>query len=325
MASTQGPAPPKTTPLLEALKAEKSAARDKEAILRNHAHYKQADLSGRKEEKKRTILAAPSKGSEGPSNKKAAKKAQAQAQAQVQAVAAAAVQAAAKPTQKGSSSNTAASPSKPPKVAKPPRSTQPGKAGLATAPPDTTTSASTATARTDGEAPRRTRPVIGLGSRNFEAALNIAGLANSATERRKREKEKESIPTPTEGATTTAGSSLNIPSARIDASDTEQEKDAQGPKIQGPSPRKERPRRGRGGGPPSAGPAGGGGHASESVPSVKVGVLQRNDGSSTRAATQKPAATSGVEESSTASGGGPPRGRRGRGGGRGRGAPRGGS
>ena len=35
------PAPhPTTTPLLEALKAEKSAQKDKEAILRNHAHYK---------------------------------------------------------------------------------------------------------------------------------------------------------------------------------------------------------------------------------------------------------------------------------------------
>lgn len=51
VASTQ-PAPmPTTTPLLEALKAEKSAAKDREAILRNHAHYKEIAL--RKEDAKK--------------------------------------------------------------------------------------------------------------------------------------------------------------------------------------------------------------------------------------------------------------------------------
>ncbi|KAJ8507385.1 hypothetical protein ONZ45_g10235 [Pleurotus djamor] len=39
IASTQPAPAPTTTPLLEALKAEKSAAKDREAILRNHPHY----------------------------------------------------------------------------------------------------------------------------------------------------------------------------------------------------------------------------------------------------------------------------------------------
>ncbi|CAA7266188.1 unnamed protein product [Cyclocybe aegerita] len=54
IASTRPASPPKTTPLLEALKAEKSANKDKEAILRNHAHYNQIMVpSSRKEEKKK--------------------------------------------------------------------------------------------------------------------------------------------------------------------------------------------------------------------------------------------------------------------------------
>ncbi|KAL4069696.1 Smg-4/UPF3 family-domain-containing protein [Scleroderma yunnanense] len=54
------PAPqPTTTPLLEALKAEKSAQRDKEAILRNHAHYKESAIIAKKEEaRKKASIAA---------------------------------------------------------------------------------------------------------------------------------------------------------------------------------------------------------------------------------------------------------------------------
>ncbi|KAH0831283.1 Smg-4/UPF3 family-domain-containing protein [Lanmaoa asiatica] len=57
------PPPPTTTPLLEALKAEKTAQKDKEAILRNHAHYKDAAASGtsskREEFKKKVAVVAP--------------------------------------------------------------------------------------------------------------------------------------------------------------------------------------------------------------------------------------------------------------------------
>ncbi|KAF8893014.1 Smg-4/UPF3 family-domain-containing protein [Infundibulicybe gibba] len=77
IASSQPAPQPKTTPLLEALKAEKSASKDKEAILRNHAHYKehprtQAGQAARaKEEAKKKGSALPNKPTEsGPSGKK---------------------------------------------------------------------------------------------------------------------------------------------------------------------------------------------------------------------------------------------------------------
>ncbi|KAG5219494.1 Smg-4/UPF3 family-domain-containing protein [Salix suchowensis] len=58
VASTQ-PAPmPTTTPLLEALKAEKSAAKDREAILRNHAHYKEI-ARGKRTRRKRLLRVKP--------------------------------------------------------------------------------------------------------------------------------------------------------------------------------------------------------------------------------------------------------------------------
>src|SRR5712671_4737265 len=44
---------PASTPLLDALKAEKSAQRDKEAIQRNHAHYKDAAHASKKDESKK--------------------------------------------------------------------------------------------------------------------------------------------------------------------------------------------------------------------------------------------------------------------------------
>ena len=47
-----------STPLLDALKAEKSAQRDKEAIQRNHAHYKDAAHASMKDESKKKAAAA---------------------------------------------------------------------------------------------------------------------------------------------------------------------------------------------------------------------------------------------------------------------------
>ena len=84
VADIHPPTLPTTTPLLEALKAEKSAQKDKEAILRNHAHYKDihaaaihAPSSSKREDKKKaTQTSNPSgKGVEQPLSKKAAKKA----------------------------------------------------------------------------------------------------------------------------------------------------------------------------------------------------------------------------------------------------------
>lgn len=50
VAAAQSAPQPTTTPLLEALKAEKSAQKDKEAIIRNHAHYKESAIIAKKEE-----------------------------------------------------------------------------------------------------------------------------------------------------------------------------------------------------------------------------------------------------------------------------------
>src|SRR5260221_6678833 len=60
VASTERPAMPTSTPLLDALKAEKSAQRDKEAIQRNHPHYKDAAQASKKDDSKRKAAAAAS-------------------------------------------------------------------------------------------------------------------------------------------------------------------------------------------------------------------------------------------------------------------------
>ncbi|TFY63737.1 hypothetical protein EVG20_g6199, partial [Dentipellis fragilis] len=103
IASTQSPAMPTSTPLLEALKAEKSAQKDKEAIQRNHAHYKEMAAASKKEEAKKK---AAVKHSEPPATlgKKAAKRA-----AKAAAVAAAQGQAgASQPKASASNANAAA-------------------------------------------------------------------------------------------------------------------------------------------------------------------------------------------------------------------------
>jgi hypothetical protein len=85
VAASQPPAPPTTMPLLEVLKAEKSAQKDKEAILRNHAHYKDSAAANapRKEEIKKKAPPAtvvPQKPEPGPAplSRKAKKAAAAQ-------------------------------------------------------------------------------------------------------------------------------------------------------------------------------------------------------------------------------------------------------
>ncbi len=92
VASTQPAPAPTTTPLLEALRAEKSAQKDKEAIQRNHAHYKDPAVVGgvvatpgvsRKEDTKKKTAAAPlpAKPTESQVPKKASRKATAAAKA----------------------------------------------------------------------------------------------------------------------------------------------------------------------------------------------------------------------------------------------------
>jgi regulator of nonsense transcripts 3 len=81
VAASQPPAPPTTTPLLEALKAEKSAQKDKEAILHNHVHYKDSAAANAEVKKKPPLATvAPQKPESGPAplSRKAKKAAAAQ-------------------------------------------------------------------------------------------------------------------------------------------------------------------------------------------------------------------------------------------------------
>jgi len=374
VASTQ-PAPlPKTTPLLEALKAEKTAIKDKEAITRNHAHYKQIEVATHKGDGKKSTAATATVRSEAQvanaspaGGKKAAKKVQAQAQAQAAASKASVPNknvstnvplATHQPPFAGSPSSS----SRPPKQPKALRPVQQGKptssastSGTAATHNANTSSvasidraASASTPRPDNSSStpsRRTRPIIGIASRQFEAALSIAGLANSASERRKRE--KDTIQTPTVGEVSNSSSKdgkdvhseghnhspLKDSSAMVDTPDSEKGKAAAS--LLPPSPKKDKSRRGGGGRVvhPSL-------NTANATPVTVPRILQRDDGSSPAApinSTPKAAPSSSgavsplppvanIPPSSTLGGGQPRGGRRGRGGGRGRGGPpRGGS
>ncbi|KAF7439971.1 hypothetical protein PC9H_000308 [Pleurotus ostreatus] len=203
IASTQ-PAPmPTTTPLLEALKAEKSAAKDREAILRNHAHYK--EIASRKEDAKKKAAASQAARQDPPhlasetSSGKRGKKGGA-------------------PPLKQGPPLTNAQPVKPPQIqTKPPPNTSPAKPpkafrsrGKQQAPVESNSSTSTpASQSTNNEvskvptagpsqpqaattsaqpptAPRRMR--LGLASRQFEAALSGVGVSR----RRDREDKADS-------------------------------------------------------------------------------------------------------------------------------------
>lgn len=145
VASAQPAPPPKTTPLLEALKAEKTAAKDKE-ILRNHnAARKPTSVPLSAPVVKRTPDAQISN-----SSSMASKKSKNVTQTQV-----------IPDTQSSGGS-----------IKGTPRSALPS-----------------ARTPSQAESSRRMRPVIP--SRQFEAALSVAGLASFASERKKREKEKE--------------------------------------------------------------------------------------------------------------------------------------
>jgi regulator of nonsense transcripts 3 len=206
VAASQPPAPPTTTPLLEALKAEKSAQKDKEAILRNHAHYKDSAAvnASRKEEVKKKAppaTVAPQKPEPGPAPlSRKAKKA-----AAAQKVGSPAQTARATPAAKGVSVEGANLPAKPlphvPAVRTTPRSPRtarqqaPKVPAAASLPPKPTTQpVPSASAEAGSPAPsaniRKGRPVVGLG-RQFEAALNGAVGPGGG-----RRREREAQPSP---------------------------------------------------------------------------------------------------------------------------------
>ena len=370
VASTQPVPLPKTTPLLEALKAEKTAVKDKEAITRNHAHYKQVEVATHKEDKKKSTAATATARSEAqvanPSpagGKKAAKKVQAQAQAAAPKASvpnknvSTNVPLVTHQTSAGAPSSSSRPP-KPPKALRPAQQGKPTSSGATThiantsnvASIDRAASASTPQPDNLSSTPsRRTRPIIGIASRQFEAALSIAGLANSASERRKREKEKpKDVQTPTTesgGAVSNASSKdgkdvhsdshnhspLKVTSAKVNTSDPDKGKAAAF--LPPPSPKKDKSRRGAG---QVAYPSL---NTANATPVIVPRILQRDDGPSPAAPvnnTPKAPSSSGAisppspvanNPPSSILGTGQPRGRRGRGGGgRGRGGPpRGGS
>ncbi|EED84142.1 predicted protein [Postia placenta Mad-698-R] len=205
VAASQPPPQPTTTPLLEALKAEKSAQKDKEAILRNHAHYKdQAAIAGpsivvKKEDgKKKSAALASQKPSDSQPSKKAAKKAAKNAAQQQTAPAAA-------PSKPPQSKQAQAQPAQAviPKAPRQPRERHP-KPSIAQPAPTPSSSApsgdaapssisiasaaSTSTQDSAQPAPtRRARPMLGPASRQFEAALSGAGVERKARRERDRQ------------------------------------------------------------------------------------------------------------------------------------------
>ncbi|GBE83576.1 predicted protein [Sparassis crispa] len=220
IAAAQPPPPPTTTPLLEALKAEKSAQKDKEAIVRNHPHYKDqagptGHSAGKKEDAKKKGEMPAQKPAESQTSKKAAKKAAKAAhqhQQQQGQPGAPSVNAPAKAAATGAPAKQPAG-STQPKAPRPPRERQQHKlspsnpTATAVGDPPTTASADAPAAQSDTPvqpAPaRRTRPMLGLASRQFEAALSEAGVG-PGERKSKREREKGRA-LPDEGAAAASG------------------------------------------------------------------------------------------------------------------------
>ncbi|KAI0922913.1 hypothetical protein AcW1_002568 [Taiwanofungus camphoratus] len=207
IAAAQPPPQPTTTPLLEALKAEKSAQKDKEAILRNHAHYKdQSNAPGASSSKKDdgkkkggAAVAAAQKPTEPQVSKKAAKKAAAAAKAaqQQQTQQAPPANLPAKPAA-GAPAPKQAQSTAVPKTPRPPRERQQPKP--AAGPPVPANLAAPALMPSGdqlvsgpaevAQPARRNRPMLGLASRQFEAALSEAGVERRARREKEREKER---------------------------------------------------------------------------------------------------------------------------------------
>ena len=252
VASTQPVPQPKSTPLLEALKAEKSANKDKEAILRNHAHYSQIiPPISRKEDKKKNIPAS-----------------QPQAPKAFEGTSVADSGSVPKSTTDGPVTE-ASKPVKAPR-ARAPRLPKNQSNNPSQNPSQNATVDDTAAAPSEAPA-RRSRPVIGLASRQFEAALSGVGGRERRT-KRERGKEKES-PAPasndnvpsSEAASASASVAVPVP-PRHGASAIGSDEVEPRPSS---SPKKERTRR--------SGGRGGGG-ASGGAPPVKIsGILQRAD------------------------------------------------
>ena len=229
VAANQAPPMPKTTPLLEALKAEKSASKDKEAILRNHAHYKDpailastnalrgahaaaAAASSAKDEvgkKKGGPSTQPKEAASadvGKKGKKAHITQAAVAKQQHAAAAAAKKEHASSPKpsraarQQAAAARAAAAAQTAaqsqvrvsdnrPAEAPPVSASSSGEGGGVAATAPAPPASVAANVGAAVAASRRGRPIVGLGSRHLQAALSQVGAA--AVERKRREKEKD--------------------------------------------------------------------------------------------------------------------------------------
>ncbi|KAL0071227.1 hypothetical protein AAF712_001793 [Marasmius tenuissimus] len=294
VASLQPVSQPKTTPLLEALKAEKVAAKEakeKMIMMRNH-HAHPPEVLTRKDDKKKAT-SAKAAAEVPPTSKKAAKKAAAVAAAAANVDPAHAGSPTSRKSGKASRAREQQQHLSPAQVASPSAAAAPSTSAAttndATAPPS-----------------RRSRPVLGLGSRQFEAALSGVAGGKSRKDREKDNKDKEKEKEKEPGQESTQEKKAAQPPANGESSK---------PKETG-SPKRERTARRRDStGVPATG-------KSQTVPGIlqrggapPPAILKRED---------KPAARAGTEPD--ASHQGPPPGLgRGRGRGRGRGARGGGS
>ncbi|KAL0576120.1 hypothetical protein V5O48_005867 [Marasmius crinis-equi] len=292
VASLQPAPQPKTTPLLEALKAEKVAAKEakeKMLLMRSH-HAHPTEVLTRKDDGKKK--AAPSKAAEAPPlSKKAAKKAAALANAV----------GAGSGVDPAHAGNASPASRKAPKAPRAPREQQqqssPAQANSASA--AAAASSASATTSNEGAAPaaRRSRPILGLGSRQFEAALSGVAGGKARKEKEKEGGQQKESAQEKKGAPATVNGEGSKPKETT-------------------SPKRERAARHR--------DASAAGKGQSSV----QGILQRGDGPppAILQRDQKPAATAaaGNVEQGSSNAGPPPGLGRGRGRGRGRGGRGGG-
>ncbi|KAJ7486160.1 hypothetical protein B0H11DRAFT_2231081 [Mycena galericulata] len=191
IAATHAPPPPKTTPLLEALKAEKSAQREKETALRQIAQQKRDEAKKKNTANANANANAPSTSTTGaPLSKKLRRRLRPLLPRR-------------RPKERNPASRPGnAAPPRPPKAPK--AAANPRAQPRVPGPPAVPTDVSVASAANPGPSnangdpapgPRRARPVIGLASRQFEAALSGAGVAGPGAggerkSRRERERER---------------------------------------------------------------------------------------------------------------------------------------
>jgi len=185
VASTRPPPSPKSTPLLKALQAERSAAKDKETILKAHAHYRdvrarEVAASGKshqglgastKKDDKRKAAGGKDKAEDQRAPAPTASPSKKTRKSRKTDAAAASTPAPAGTATKPTSSIPSSRPQTKPIVTKTPRAQGPPSSNTET---DTNAMSAPKNSGKPSEQPQRARPTITLQSRQFEAALSGA-------------------------------------------------------------------------------------------------------------------------------------------------------